>query len=151
MPNPPMVVRDSVDADGRVIARICWLWCPGCSQMHPVHIPAPDGARPNRPTWEWDGNVEQPTFSPSLLCYSSAHLCGDEHLVPCAGGECGHLGHRVLEDGSLAVGGPHTADPAWGNCHSFIRAGRWEFLSDCAHELAGQTVPLPPIPDWWLG
>lgn len=30
-------------------------------------------------------------------------------------------------------------------CHSFIRDGRIEFLGDSTHELAGQTVDLPPI------
>lgn len=30
-------------------------------------------------------------------------------------------------------------------CHSFIRDGRIQFLSDCTHELAGQTVELPEI------
>lgn len=34
-------------------------------------------------------------------------------------------------------------------CHSFIRAGRWEFLSDCTHDLAGQTVDMVPLPDWF--
>jgi hypothetical protein len=33
-------------------------------------------------------------------------------------------------------------------CHSFVRAGHWEFLSDSSHSLAGQTIPLPPLPDW---
>lgn len=28
-------------------------------------------------------------------------------------------------------------------CHSFVRDGKIEFLSDCGHELAGQTVELP--------
>jgi hypothetical protein len=28
-------------------------------------------------------------------------------------------------------------------CHSFVREGRIKFLSDCTHELAGQTVDLP--------
>lgn len=28
-------------------------------------------------------------------------------------------------------------------CHSFIREGKIEFLSDSYHELAGQTVDLP--------
>lgn len=27
-------------------------------------------------------------------------------------------------------------------CHSFIREGRIQFLNDCTHELAGQTVDL---------
>jgi hypothetical protein len=30
-------------------------------------------------------------------------------------------------------------------CHSFIRQGRIQYLSDCTHPLAGQTVDLP---DW---
>jgi hypothetical protein len=30
-------------------------------------------------------------------------------------------------------------------CHSFIRDGQWQFLTDCTHALAGQTVD---IPDW---
>jgi len=30
-------------------------------------------------------------------------------------------------------------------CHSFIRAGQIQFLSDCTHKLAGKTVPLEPI------
>lgn len=33
-------------------------------------------------------------------------------------------------------------------CHSFIRSGHWEFLSDSTHKLAGQTVPMVPVPDW---
>jgi Family of unknown function (DUF6527) len=28
-------------------------------------------------------------------------------------------------------------------CHSFVRDGKIEFLSDCTHALAGQTVELP--------
>ncbi|MBN8921582.1 MAG: hypothetical protein J0I96_00655 [Rhodanobacter sp.] len=30
-------------------------------------------------------------------------------------------------------------------CHSFVRDGRIEFLTDCTHALAGQTVDLPEI------
>ncbi|WP_412063955.1 DUF6527 family protein [Rhizobium sp. SYY.PMSO] len=28
-------------------------------------------------------------------------------------------------------------------CHSFVTAGRIQFLSDCTHALAGQTVEIP--------
>ena len=35
-----------------------------------------------------------------------------------------------------------------GRCHSFMRDGQWQFLSDCSHNLAGRTVPLPPLPEW---
>ena len=30
-------------------------------------------------------------------------------------------------------------------CHSYINAGKIEYLSDCYHELKGQTIELPDI------
>lgn len=33
-------------------------------------------------------------------------------------------------------------------CHSFVRDGRWEFLDDCTHPLAGQTVAMVPFHEW---
>ena len=36
------------------------------------------------------------------------------------------------------------AEFAHGRCHSFVRQGRIEFLKDCDHDLAGQTVKLEP-------
>lgn len=30
-------------------------------------------------------------------------------------------------------------------CHSFVRDGRIEFLGDCTHAMAGQTVDLPEV------
>lgn len=35
-------------------------------------------------------------------------------------------------------------------CHTFIRDGQIQFLNDSTHKLAGQTVPLPPLPDWMV-
>lgn len=78
--------------------------CPGCSYEHPFEVKAPNGQG-----WTWNGSLNHPTFSPSLLVYGS--------------GEPG--------------GTPR--------CHSFVRDGKIQFLSDCGHKLAGQTVDLP---DW---
>jgi len=44
----------------------------------------------------------------------------------------------VTYDGTDA--GTNGAPPA--RCHSFVTDGRIEFLSDCTHGLAGQTVAL---------
>jgi hypothetical protein len=30
-------------------------------------------------------------------------------------------------------------------CHSFIRNGKIEYLSECTHELAGQTVDMEDV------
>lgn len=35
-------------------------------------------------------------------------------------------------------------------CHSFLRGGVWEFLPDSTHALAGQKVPMVPLPEWFV-
>lgn len=55
--------------------------------------------------WTWNGDLERPTFRPSILSRTAD-----------ASGEI--------------------------RCHSYVTDGRIEFLGDCSHELAGQTVDL---------
>lgn len=160
-----VVARIVEHTDGRQV----WTWCPGCDSLHPFTIES-NGKLNRGTTWSWDGDLERPTFSPSLLCYSSVHLCEGEHPpVVCQNPDCPRTGHSLgaVIDGVLLwkfPGGfpddaervrghqtPHPRDPAFGNCHSFLRAGRWEFLSDSAHALAGQTVDMVPLPDGWAG
>lgn len=38
-----------------------------------------------------------------------------------------------------------SGNPVPYTCHSFVTDGRIQFLGDCTHSLAGQTVDLP---DW---
>ena len=38
-------------------------------------------------------------------------------------------------------------EPNIRRCHSFIRDGRIQYLDDCTHAMAGQTVELPDIPE----
>lgn len=126
----------------------------------------PDGSE--EPVWTWDGNLESPTFQPSMLCYSTVHLCKDEHGPRlCMEPDC-HEGHRIgyVVKGNVQWTLPagaksddleqvyghntdHTRDPAWGNCHSFLTAGVWNFLGDSAHAMAGRNVPMAPLPDYY--
>lgn len=160
--------------ESRPAYRHVLTYCPGCKAAHPFTVEVYDGytGRQNRqpePVWDWDGNLESPTFSPSMLCYSSVHLCPEDyvHIEECTG-ECDHRGHGLawkFPDGRLhqykvdeqkpeeAVQVrvshlPHKVNPAWGNCHSFLRHGIWDFLADSAHGLAGQKAPMVPLPDW---
>lgn len=91
------------------------FFCPGCKCHHGISTKAP------APTWSWNGDVEKPTFSPSLLVKMGPKADPVTHLAP--------------------KGAPRQV------CHSFIREGRIEFLSDCTHELAGQTVEMEEIDD----
>lgn len=75
-----------------------WFKCPGCECSHAFTV---GGTH-----WQWNGSLDRPSFTPSLLC--------------------------------------NKDDPA-SRCHSFVTDGKIQFLSDCWHKLAGQTVE---IPDW---
>ena len=74
-----------------------WYWCPGCKRNHRIMIAGPI-------QWDWDRNVDAPTFSPSIL----------------------------------VSGYPEEKS----QCHHFVRAGKIEYLPDCTHAQAGQTIAM---------
>lgn len=97
-------------ADGeRVLFR-----CPGCQDNHQIRVG----------TWGFNGDLERPTFTPSVLV---GGVQWDEGS-PFADRRAAHPG--------VPTGGATV-------CHSFVTDGRIQFLSDCTHLLAGQTVDLP--------
>lgn len=84
------------------------FYCPGCEEHHQI-----DTAK-----WEFNGDYEKPTFSPSYLTWNDPNPKADPKYDP---------------DGKYRNGF---------RCHSFIKDGKIEYLSDCTHKLAGQTVEL---------
>lgn len=111
-----------------------WFWCLGCDCPHKVHHGAGSG-----PRWGWNGDAERPTFTPSVLVTwtEPAALRGPDR---------GLLQRQVAQ---------RRADPSFVIpqrdmvCHTFVREGRIEYLGDCTHALAGQTVDLPVWPAGW--
>jgi hypothetical protein len=47
------------------------FYCPGCKQMHRIYV-----NKPNSPRWDFNGNYDKPTFSPSILV-TSGHYMSD--------------------------------------------------------------------------
>lgn len=93
-------------------------WCPGCDECHAIHVDTPNSSGAR---WTFDGNADAPTFSPSINIRSGRFV--DMYYVD-------------EED-----------PPESAICHYFLHAGRLEFLGDCTHALAGQTVDLPDFPE----
>lgn len=92
-----------------------WFWCAGCDTHHRFVTKAGTGeGEAGQPVWQFDGNTERPTFSPSLLCNGNMK---PEDLHP------NTTSHR---------------------CHLFLRAGMVQYLNDCTHSLAGKTIPVEP-------
>lgn len=99
------------------------FWCPGCDEAHGISV-APGG-------WGWNGSAEAPTFTPSVLVRGGHYMPGHEGSCWCT------------------YNAAHPAAPAPFRCkvcHSFVTGGRIQFLGDCTHALAGQTVDLPDYP-----
>lgn len=95
-------------------------WCQGCEELHAISVD---------PGWTFDGNLDRPTFSPSVL----VTYC---HSVP-------PVTPENLAEWRLA---PWPQTKVTEICHTFITAGMVQFLSDCTHALAGQTLELPDLP-----
>ena len=72
--------------------------------------------------WTFNGDFEKPTFSPSLVCEGAGYN----------------------RDGSVGRSKGHEG-VFHGRCHLFVRDGMIQFLGDCEHKLAGQTVPVEPL------
>lgn len=106
--------------------------CPGCGEGHIVWV----GEGPG-PRWGYNGNPDAPTFSPSILVRGVRIEGGNAEL------------DRILDTYKLPEDRERMlADKRINTvCHSFVTDGKIQFLSDCTHELAGQTVPLPDIDD----
>lgn len=108
------------------------FYCPGCKGMHMIKHGAGQG-----PRWQWNGNVDKPTFSPSILVRGTKMT------------EKGRADYNAWRDaGFPSLGHERQFDSMPTVCHSFVTDGRIQFLSDCTHELAGQTVDIPELPEW---
>lgn len=74
--------------------------------------------------WQWNGSLDMPTLSPSLLARGTSPISGE-------------VVDRIMAGEKI--------EPIPYVCHSFVRDGEIQFLDDCTHKLAGQTVELPEI------
>jgi hypothetical protein len=105
------------------------FFCPGCNRAHTIKT-SPDG-------WGWNGDVERPTFTPSVL------VTGRD-FTPAGQAEY----DAWYEAGCPPLNGKQF-ESAPSVCHSFVTDGQIQFLDDSTHALAGQTVPLADFPVYY--
>lgn len=78
MTNPVMRSIRSSNQDGTNVCLAHWIWCPGCETVHrPQTRLSETSVDFSGPLWDWDGNTESPTFSPSYKTWWSE---GPEHI-----------------------------------------------------------------------
>lgn len=124
---PPAGDRIRLGTNSANGSRSASFMCPGCGEAHGVTVDRGTGGGPE---WGWNGSTSAPTFTPSILI-RTGHYTG-------RGCWCEYdKAHPDDKSGFTCR-----------QCHSFVRDGRIEFLSDCSHALAGKTVDLPFVTAW---
>jgi hypothetical protein len=88
------------------------FFCPGCNKAHSI--------RTDEGGWNWNGDIENTTFMPSVKVTYPAYPKASEKFKEW-----------------------HTERI----CHSFVKDGMIQFLGDCTHTLVGQTVQLADFPE----
>lgn len=101
--------------------------CPGCGQTHSIPV---KGDKSKGPVWGYNWNDDKPTFTPSILTRWVS--------VPDVREKDENGDYLLGSDGRLKGAKDEV-------CHSFVREGKIQFLNDCTHKLAGQTVDLIEI------
>lgn len=95
-------------------------WCIACKRAH--HLP--NG-------WNFNGNVNKPTFTPSFL----------------------HRGNRIETDESGQWTGEWILDSEGKVipfvCHYILTDGIVNYCGDCTHEFAGKSVPIANLPKYY--
>lgn len=120
---------------GQGIDGAVWFFCPGCNGPHSIKVNSPNTPGPN---WSYNGNPDSPTFTPSVLARTTGAPDGRSVMTDEEAREhdaiCREMGLEAL-----------FASRFGKVCHSFVTDGRIQYLGDCTHNLANQTVDLP---DW---
>lgn len=104
------------------------FWCSGCDKPHIINI----GQGPG-PRWGFNGDHDKPTFTPSVL------VRWTEGEPPATNLE---IAEKIMDGLIVQV----IVEKV---CHSFVTDGRIQYLGDCTHALAGQTVDLAPWAENW--
>jgi hypothetical protein len=105
------------------------IHCPGCNDKHYLninpnkHLDIPEG---RRPCWTFNRDMNNPTFSPSLLVRTRIYVNPD-YKKQISEEDWDHFERTSVI------------------CHSFIKEGTIQYLSDCTHSLKNTTIELPDV------
>ena len=95
MTTPKLIECKRNDSDGNS-GRMLAFYCPGCGHYHSYIIESQ-----KRPCWQWNGSMDKPTFTPSLLNHIPARDSMPEHRC-----------HLFVTDGQIRYCGDCTHELA---------------------------------------
>lgn len=98
------------------------FFCPGCKCGHGVWTTKKNTVNA---VWTFNGNMEKPTFTPSLKITQTTH---SPPVTP-----------ENMDQWKVS---PWPQTEITYVCHSVITDGVINFCGDCSHELAGKSIPM---------
>ncbi len=105
----PALVSQQDEADGEV--QIRW-WCPGCRCLHRIRTVAAK-SKPNQDVWQYNGDENAPTFSPSVLTTCPGHPVRSVCHIFVKAGEI-----QFLNDCTHALSGKNAPMVPWADVMS---------------------------------
>ncbi len=92
------------------------FYCPGCRHLHVYPTIGTE------PIWSFNGDLNNPTFKPSLLNRWGKYA-----------------------DPNWTLDTPENTAKFSGICHLYVTDGTIQFLTDCTHDHAGRTVTMADV------
>lgn len=90
------------------------FYCPACSETHGVNI---EGNSSKEPQWIFNGDVNKPTFSPSVRVSWTEPSDNENEF------------DDTTKDKQIC-------------CHFFVTNGMISYCGDCTHEFKNRIVPM---------
>lgn len=99
------------------------FWCPGCKCGHAVWVTRANGH--TGATWGFNGNMEKPTFQPSLLIHY------DTWYPPVTPENLDQWKREPWQQEKRSM-----------ICHSVVTDGVIHYCADSTHEFSGKAIPM---------
>lgn len=98
--------------------------CFGCGHDHRYTVQWGKNSNRTEPRWAFNGDMNKPTFAPSLLMRWK-DWPSDGEAARILAGEKVEIKQNI--------------------CHLFVTEGKIHYLADCTHEYAGKTVEMQEV------
>lgn len=97
------------------------FWCWGCCTTHRFITHYTGNKRADQPKWEFGGNYEKPSFSPSLMIQHRRGYWAENK--------------QYITDGRLVT-----------ECHLIVDEGHIHYLTDCLHPFKNMVFGMADVP-----
>jgi hypothetical protein len=134
-------------------------YCPGCKSLHCITVEGPGWRPDSGPRWTFDGNVDSPTFGPSMHVFVTDYNHDASKWIIKRKDKNKRGAERFdTREQAQAACPSELWEPVFDYvskhdrtvCHYHLQKGVLRYCADSPHALRSQNVPLPDLPEHYL-